>query len=87
MVPNWLDPTDQNLGIPLSSKSLVTNRICRAQCAILNPNTDTNFFLDATPDELDAGHLPFFFHSVCLEISGEKVDDLSFVGLPGEEYG
>ena len=71
-------------GDPIFEKPLVTDRIRRAQCAILNPDKDRNFFLDASPDDLDVRHLSFSFNSVCLEISGKDVDDLSFVDLPGE---
>ena len=71
-------------GDPIFEKSQVTDRIRRAQCAILNPNTNSDFFLDASPDDLDERDLSFSFNSVCLEISGKDVDDLSFVDLPGE---
>jgi hypothetical protein len=40
--------------------------------------------LGASPDELDERHLSFSSNSICLEISGKEVDDLSFVDLPGE---
>ena len=77
-------PERVEFGDPILEKSLVTDRIRRAQCAILNPDTDTTFFLDAPPDALDGRHLSFSSNSVCLEISGKDVDDLSFVDLPGE---
>ena len=77
-------PNRVGFGDPIFEKSLVTDRIRRAQCAILNPDTDADFFLDASPDDLDERHLSFSFNSVCLEISGKDVDDLSFVDLPGE---
>ena len=77
-------PERVEFGDPVFEKSLVTDRIRRAQCAILNPDTASNLFLDASPDELDERDLSFSFNSVCLEISGRDVDDLSFVDLPGE---
>ena len=77
MMLDCLDLTDLNLGIPFSRKSLVTDRICRAQYAILNPDTDSNFVLDVSSDGLDERHLSFSFHSVCLEISGKGVDSLA----------
>ena len=77
-------PDKVEFGDPIFEKSLVTDRIRRAQCAILNPKTDNDFFLDASPDKLDERDLSFSFNSVCLEISGKDVDDLSFVDLPGE---
>ena len=77
-------PYRVEFGDPIFEKSHVTDRIRRAQCAILNPNKDSDSFLKASSDELDERHLSFSFNSVCLEISGKDVDDLSFVDLPGE---
>ena len=77
-------PCTVEFGDPIFEKSLVTDRIRRAQCAILNPDKDSDFFLDASPDELEERHLSFSFNLVCVEISGKDVDDLSFVDLPGE---
>ncbi len=74
-------PRRVEFGDPIFDKPLVTERIRRAQCAILNPNTDPDFFLDA--DDLEERHVSFSSNSVCLEISGKDVDDLSFVDLPG----
>lgn len=76
-------PRKIEFGDPIYSKSLVTERIRRAQCAILNPDTPFTFFLDAPPDDLEQRHLSFSSNSVCLEISGSDVEDLSFVDLPG----
>jgi hypothetical protein len=73
-------PRRVDFGPPIFDKPLVTERIRRAQCAILNPNTDPDFFL---ADDLEERHLSFSSSSVCLEISGKDVDDLSFVDLPG----
>lgn len=76
-------PRRLEFGNPIYSKSLVTERIRRAQCAILNPNTPSAFFLDSPPDTLEAKALSFSSNFVCLEISGSDVEDLSFVDLPG----
>jgi hypothetical protein len=76
-------PRKVEFGDPIYSKPLVTERIRRAQCAILNPGTPVNFFLDAPPDALAEKLLSFSSNSVCLEISGRNVEDLSFVDLPG----
>ncbi|KAF8504671.1 P-loop containing nucleoside triphosphate hydrolase protein [Russula emetica] len=76
-------PRKLDFGDPIYSKSLVTERIRRAQCAILNPDTPFTFFLDAPPDALEQKDLSFSYNSVCLEISGNDVEDLSFVDLPG----
>jgi hypothetical protein len=76
-------PCSLAFGDPIYSKSLVTERIRRAQCAILNPDTPFTFFLDSPPDALEQKQLSFSSNSVCLEISGSDVEDLSFVDLPG----
>jgi hypothetical protein len=74
---------EEEFGPPIFSKSQVTERIRRAQCAILNPRTPHANFLEASPEALEKGELLFSSNSVCLEISGKDVDDLSFVDLPG----
>jgi hypothetical protein len=83
------EPKTVGFGDTIFDKLLVTERIRRAQCAILNPNTDPDFFLDAGPDDLkdSKNHLTFSSNSVCLEISGKDMDDLSFFDLPGGLYG
>jgi len=73
-------------GDPIFDKALVTDRIRRAQCAILNPETESDSFLDAPDDDLEERDLSFSSNSVCLEISGKDVEDLSFVDLPGGHY-
>ena len=79
-------PKRINFGDPIFDKTLVTDRIRRAQCAILNPDTENDFFLFAPPDDLEERDLSFSSNSVCLEISGKDVEDLSFVDLPGGYY-
>jgi hypothetical protein len=76
-------PRRVEFGDPIYSKTLVTERIRRAQCAILNPDTPDTFFLEAPPDVLEERHLSFSSNSVCLEISGKDVEDLTFIDLPG----
>ena len=68
-------PTVLNLAIRFS-----TSR--RAQCAIIDPNTESNFFLEARPGELEQMHLSLPFKLAYLKISGKDVEDLSFVDLP-----
>ncbi|KAH0828920.1 P-loop containing nucleoside triphosphate hydrolase protein [Lanmaoa asiatica] len=69
-------------GTPITSKSLVEERIWRAQRAILNPSKDHKMYLhDAElPDE---NEVSFSKNYVSLEISGSELTDLSFVDLPG----
>jgi hypothetical protein len=76
-------PQKIEFGEPIFTKSLVTERIRRAQCAILNPHTPNEDFLEASPEILELRELSFSSNSVCLEISGKDMDDLSFVDLPG----
>jgi hypothetical protein len=76
-------PRKLEFGDPIYTKSLVTERIRRAQCAILNPDITSTNFLNAPPDALEQKSLSFSSNSVCLEISGNDVEDLSFVDLPG----
>lgn len=79
-------PTRIDFGDPIFDKILVTERIRRAQCAILNPDMESDFFLLAPPDDLEKRDLSFSSNPVCLEISGKDVGDLSIVDLPGGYY-
>lgn len=65
-------------------KAGVEDRIRRAQRAVLNPATTSRHFLD-DDDETGtiAGQLAFTTNSICLQITGPDVADLSFVDLPG----
>lgn len=76
-------PRKIEFGDPIFEKSLVTERIRRAQCAILNPRAPPEQFLDASPEALEERQLSFSPNTICLEIYGRDVDDLSFVDLPG----
>ncbi|KAF8504672.1 P-loop containing nucleoside triphosphate hydrolase protein [Russula emetica] len=76
-------PYRVEFGDPIFDKPLVTERIRRAQSAILNPNTPTRKFLEASLDSLEGRQLSFSSNTVCLEISGRDIDDLFFVDLPG----
>lgn len=69
-------------GGPITSKTLVEDRIQRAQRAILNPSKDPNTYLHQNnlPDE---NEISFSQNYVSLEISGSELTDLSFVDLPG----
>ena len=79
-------PYRVEFGNPIFDKPLVTERIRRAQSAILNPNTPTRRFLEASLDSLEGRQLSFSSNSVCLEISGKDIDDLFFVDLPGGHH-
>jgi hypothetical protein len=76
-------PRTVEFGGPIFEKSFVTDRIRRAQCAILNPRTRSDLFLDASPEALEERQISFSPNTICLEIRGRDFDDLSFVDLPG----
>ncbi|KIK82818.1 hypothetical protein PAXRUDRAFT_832134 [Paxillus rubicundulus Ve08.2h10] len=69
-------------GAPITSKSLVEDRIRRAQRAILNPSVDSNKYLHGD-NVSDENEVSFSKNYVSLEISGRGLADLSFVDLPG----
>ncbi|KAG9312355.1 P-loop containing nucleoside triphosphate hydrolase protein [Chiua virens] len=68
-------------GDPITSPSLVEERIRRAQCAILNPSTNPQVYLE--DDVPNGNEVSFSKNYVSLEISGSDLADLSFVDLPG----
>jgi hypothetical protein len=52
----------------------------------LNPKAPIRCFLKASLDLLKERQLSFSSDSVCLDISGRDIDDLSFVDLPGRQH-
>jgi hypothetical protein len=70
-------------GDTIYDKSEVEERIRRAQRAILNPLTDWHKFLEGVDEDPDERQRSFSRNSVCLQISGNDVTDLSFCDLPG----
>ncbi|KAI0364813.1 hypothetical protein BV20DRAFT_1029061 [Pilatotrama ljubarskyi] len=75
-------PLNLPFGEPIFDKSEVEDRIRRAQRAILNPSADHTTFLTDDNDSA-AREVSFSTNSVCLQISGPDVEDLSFCDLPG----
>ncbi|KAI9508381.1 P-loop containing nucleoside triphosphate hydrolase protein [Russula earlei] len=67
-------------GEPITVKSEVTERIRRAQKAILSPSTPPEAFLQGTDIEPE---IPFSANRIVLHISGPDVTDLNFIDLPG----
>ena len=63
-------------------------RLRRAQAAILNPDKDSDDFLNKTEQELRdiRSRLKFSKNSVCIDIKDPDATVLSFVDLPGERY-
>lgn len=75
---------NEQFGGVIYEKSLVEERVRRAQLAILNPNVPSKTFLDCAADtDVPDGQLSFSHNAVCLQISGKDVPDLSFCDLPG----
>jgi len=76
----------ETFGEPIKDKSMVEERIRRAQFAILNPKLDPLKFLNAPIDGIanSLGALSFSSNCIQVSISGKGVDDLSFVDLPGQ---
>ena len=71
-------------GQPITEKSEVTERIRRAQRAILNPSmTSDTFLLGAIPGPDVMNELPFSANRIVLHITGSDVADLNFIDLPG----
>jgi len=71
-------------GQPITEKSEVTERISRAQRAILNPSTSRDAFLSgAIPGANVKNELPFSANRIVLHITGSDVADLNFIDLPG----
>ena len=71
-------------GTTITDRGDVEERIRRAQRAILNPSTNTDsFLLGPDGDPADGNELSFSKNSVCLELSGPDLTDLSFCDLPG----
>ncbi|KZT27153.1 hypothetical protein NEOLEDRAFT_1131161 [Neolentinus lepideus HHB14362 ss-1] len=71
-------------GETIHDKADVEERIRRGQLAVLNPGVSPrNFLEDDDIVENSAGQLAFTTNSICLQISGPDVADLSFVDLPG----
>ena len=71
-------------GTTITDKGDVEERIRRAQRAILNPSVNADTFLLGPDGDPDGGNeLSFSKNSVCLEIRGPDLTDLSFCDLPG----
>ena len=73
-------------GSPILDKTDVTERIRRAQLAILNPSQDHERFLEGSWEENAPREISFSSNCVCLHIAGQDLEDLSFVDLPGELF-
>lgn len=70
-------------GGTITEKSDVTERIRRAQKAILSPSAPTVDFLSRDENDFDQSEIPFSPNCIVLHISGPDVTDLNFIDLPG----
>ena len=78
-------PHHEQFGDQIFDRSLVEDRVRRAQNAILNPHTNSQEFLVGAPDQGHGPELTFSRNIVSLSITGPDLTDLSFVDLPGIE--
>ncbi|VDC05683.1 unnamed protein product [Peniophora sp. CBMAI 1063] len=76
-------PRTVQFGSPIFQKEDVTERIRRAQLAILNPSHDHERYIEGTWDTNTSREISFSSNCVCLHITGKDLEDLSFVDLPG----
>lgn len=76
---------DIPFGGPVYSPEDVTDRVRRAQFAILNPNLDSPDFPRSflTSEPPTHSEITFSRNIVVLKVSGPDIVDLSFVDLPG----
>jgi len=72
-------------GGTITEKSEVTERIRRAQRAILSPSAPTDDFLSRAESDFEPEQSEISFSPNCivLQISGPDVTDLNFIDLPG----
>jgi hypothetical protein len=70
-------------GQTITNKSDVTDRIRRAQRAILSPTIPADAFLTGDGMENTQPEFPFSHNCIVLRISGSDVTDLNFIDLPG----
>ena len=70
-------------GEPIYDVAAVTERIRRAQRALLNLSTNADMFLNGPDEDLALSEKTFSEDCIHLEIKGKDVPDLSFIDLPG----
>jgi hypothetical protein len=70
-------------GQTITEKSDVTERIQRAQRAILSPSVLPENLLSGAESDLGQLEIPFSSNCIVLHISGPDITDLNFIDLPG----
>jgi hypothetical protein len=76
------NPQKIPFGQPITERLEVTERIRRAQRAILNPSTSSDAFLSGAISGAK-NELSFSANRIVLRITGSDVADLNFIDLPG----
>ncbi|KAI0250048.1 P-loop containing nucleoside triphosphate hydrolase protein [Lactifluus subvellereus] len=81
------NPLPTTLTVPFGptiiDKLEVTERIQRAQRAILNQSVPPDIFLSGAGTDFTESEIPFSSNCIVLRISGSDVTDLNFTDLPG----
>ncbi|KAI0250045.1 P-loop containing nucleoside triphosphate hydrolase protein [Lactifluus subvellereus] len=81
------NPLPTTLTVPfgptITDKLEVTERIQRAQRAILNQSSPPDNFLFGAGTDYTKSEIPFSSNCIVLRISGSDVTDLNFIDLPG----
>ncbi|KAH0580123.1 hypothetical protein H2248_002929 [Termitomyces sp. 'cryptogamus'] len=87
---NVLDKvTETTFGAVITKKEDVELALRRAQVTVLNPHLDPLTILNASVEELTQSPFvskrtsPFSRDTICIELEGPELTDLSFVDLPG----
>ncbi|KAG6848187.1 hypothetical protein H0H93_002553 [Arthromyces matolae] len=83
--------SEERFGEVITDKDDVEPALRRAQAAVLNPHLDFDEFVDATDDELSGPRfnskdtVAFSEDTICIDLEGPELTDLSFVDLPGNQ--
>jgi len=84
----FTDPIDGatreiQFGQDITEKFEVTERIRRAQRAILSPSTAADDFLSGAESDFGPSEILFSSNCIVLNIRGPDITDLNFIDLPG----
>lgn len=79
---------EKPFGHLITDKNQVELILRQAQSAVLNPDADSRHFLQMDTEALQAFHakgssLQFSRNTVCVDLEGPGLTDLSFIDLPG----
>jgi hypothetical protein len=74
---------ETQFGDIVTAKPDVTERIRRAQKAILSPSVSPDNFLSRAESDFEESDISFSSDCIVLHISGPDITDLNFIDLPG----